>query len=589
VKSIYSIIHDNLRKALILSLGSTAVVLLIFSYYSLRAVEDHAAHFLIKHAEGLAQAGINAQNVGDVDKEISRFAEAWKETQDLDVRIDIFIDDKLIAHAGQLRPFKFLYTSVSKNLALPSGQSLNAQVQIGLKELIIIRGAELLVFELFILLVYFSLVHRMKKTIVAITGPLEKRVSWLKDVASKLPESSKTLPPFGTTNVAEIDDLSQSIELLLNEIVKLEDHIATVNFDRGRIKMAELVAHNVKGAIAILQLKIGSLSHLSTSDKKEFIECVNSIRDVSVNLLKAKNDDHKLQNMIDITSSKIHLMPMVVNAFEMKRKQYHENLKLKLIFDDAKKLDGLFLKTEASELLSVMTNLIENSVEAIEDNDGIVTLQVNVNNRQIKIHIKDNGKGIPFDILEKLMTEGGSYGKVNGSGIGLAHAKETLDNLGGEIKIDSTVGHGTTVTLLIPRFEDADKFISEIKITEGSTLFVIDDDQLIHEGWKSKFKRSGVVISKVHHFLKPEDFNSWMQENGHGEYGSRHYFFDYDLKNEHFNGLDLIERHGLALESTLVSGMAGNSEIYNRAKSLGVSCLRKDLLSDTAIVGITQI
>jgi hypothetical protein len=219
-KSIYSIIHDNLRRALVLSLGSTAVVLVIFSYFSLRTVEENATHFLMKHAEGLAQAGVNAQNVGDVDKEISRFAETWKETQDLDVRIDISIDDKLIAHAGQLQPFKFLYTGVNKNVSLPSGQVLNAQVQIGLKELIIIRGLELLVFELFILLIYFSLVHRMKKTIAAITSPLEMRVSWLKDIASKLPDSSKTLPPFGTADVTEVDDLSNSIEVLLNEIVK---------------------------------------------------------------------------------------------------------------------------------------------------------------------------------------------------------------------------------------------------------------------------------------------------------------------------------------------------------------------------------
>lgn len=589
VKSIYSIIHDNLRRTLVLSLGSTAVVLAIFSYFSLRTVEEHATHFLMKHAEGLVQAGINAQNVGDVDKEISRFTEAWKETQDLDVRIDLYIDDKLIAHAGQLQPFKFLYTGVNKNVALPSGQMLVAQVQIGLKELVIIRGIELLVFELFILLVYFSLVHRMKKTIAAITSPLELRVAWLKDVATKLPESSKIAPPFDTANVVEVDDLSRSIELLLNEILKLEEHIATVNFDRGRVKMAELVAHNVKGAIAILQLKIGTLPYLSTSDKKEFIECVNSIRDVSVNLLKTKKDGNINLDMAEITSTKIDLLPLVTNAFEMKQKQYRHNLKLQMIFDDIKKLGGIFLKAEAGELQSVIANLIDNSVEAIEDNEGIITLQVMVNNRQIKIHIKDNGKGIPFDILEKLMAVGGTYGKINGTGIGLTHAKETLENLDGEIKIDSTVGHGTTVTLLIPIFEDADKFVGEIQITEGSTLFVIDDDKLIHEIWKLKFKRSGLPIQKVNYFLKPEDFNSWMDENGHGEFGSRHYFFDYDLKNDSFNGLDLIERHGLSLESILVSGLAGDSEIYGRAKKLGVPCLRKDLLNDTSLVGVTQI
>jgi hypothetical protein len=138
----------------------------------------------------------------------------------------------------------------------------------------------------------------------------------------------------------------------------------------------------------------------------------------------------------------------------------------------------------------------------------------------------------------------------------------------------------------MPRFEDTNKFLNEIEIAEGSTLIVIDDDKLIHEIWKSKIIRSGISILQVHHFLRPEDFNTWMDENGHGEYGSRRYLFDFDLKNEHFNGLDLIEHHGLALESVLISGMAGTSEVYNRAKNLGVSCLPKDLLSETPIVGI---
>lgn len=584
-KNIYTIIQDNLRKALLMSLGSTAVVLVVFSYFSQQAVENNATRFIVKHAAGLAEAGINAQNVGDVDKEISRFAEAWKETQDLDVRIDIFIDEKLIAHAGQLQPFKFLFTGVNKKIPLPSGQILNAQVQISLKELVIIRGTELLIFELFILLVYFSLVHSMRKTITALTKPLEIRVRWLKEVANNLPECSKMPPPFVDAQVSEIDDLSQSIELLLNEIVQLEKHIATVNFDRGRVKMAETVAHNIKGAIATLQLKIGSLSQLSAIDRLELIGCVDSIRDGSVNLLKAKKNELKNQPMGGDNPTSIHLMPVVASTVNMKKKQYQANLKLQIIYDDTEKLDGITSEIIASELQSMIGNLVDNSVEAIGDLGGMVTLQINVTNRQVEIRIKDNGKGIPSDALQKLIAKGGSYEKPEGTGIGLSHAKETLEKYGGELKIISVVGYGTTVTLIFPRSDVSRKSIGEIKISNGSTLFVIDDDKLIHEIWKSKLKSADFLQIDAHFFFTPEDFNAWMEKNGHSEYGSRHYFFDYDLKNENFNGLDLIEHHGLALESLLVSGLVRDHDVQMRAKALGVLCLDKDVLRDTPIVG----
>ena len=569
---------------MILSLGSTAVVLVVFSYYSQRAVESHATHFIMKHAAGLAEAGINAQNVGDVDKEISRFAEAWKETQDLDVRIDIFVDDKLIAHAGQLQPFRFLFSDVRKKITLPSGQMLNAHVQISLKELVIIRGIELLVFELFILLVYFFLTHQMKKSITALTKPLEMRVKWLKEIANKLPESAKTPPPLEAAKILEIDDLSQSIELLLNEIAQLEDHLATVNFDRGRVRMAETVAHNIKGAIATLQLKIGSLSQLSASDRQELTACVNSIRDVSVNLLKAKKDELKNRTANEDILTPIHLETVIASALDMKKKQYQADSKLQINCDDTKKLGGIFLKAAARELESVIGNLIDNAVEATAPSGGVIALQINVSSRQIEIMIKDSGKGIPAEVMQKLMAKGGSYGK-DGTGIGLSHAKEILENLGGDVKINSAEGRGTTVTLALPRFDEADKFVSEIKIAKGSALFIIDDDKLIHDIWKSKLGSGGLSNLEVNYFFGPEDFNAWMDKNGHGAYGSRRYFFDFDLKNNAFNGLDLIEKHGLALESLLVSGLAGHPDVEARAKKLGVLSLRKDFLADIPIVG----
>lgn len=581
MKSIYSIIHDNLKKALVLSLGSTAVVLVVFSYFSMDAVEKHASNFVMKHAANLAQAGINAQNIGDVDKEVARFAEAWKETQDLDVRIDIFIDEKLIAHAGQLQPFKILYTSVERNFNLPSGQTMTAQVQINLQEFVIIRLAELLVFEIFILLVYFLLVRRMRKAIAEITRPLELRVSWLKDVASKLPEICAEAQAFDSANISEIDDLSQSIESFINQIKNLESHIIKISFDRGRVEMAEKVAHNIRGSITALQVKIGSHSLLSASDKQELIECVNNVRDVSTNLLKAKQEENAAQNVSEFPT---HLILPVQKAFEVKQAQYKQLGNVQLDFSEVKKLEGVFLKINSTELQSVVCNLVDNSIDAMTSQGGIIKLQVEVTNALIEIIVTDNGNGIPKEILTKIQSVGGSYGKTNGTGIGLTHAKEVMASCGGKIKIDSILGQGTVVTLLIPRTEKVVQTTNEIKLISGASIFVIDDDKFIHDIWQLKLKENGLDNFEIRSFFSPDEFNNWIELNGYGDFGSRQYFFDYDLKSKTVNGLDLIEQHGLSMESMLISGMASDNDVQARAKQLGVILMQKDFLGDAAIL-----
>ena len=52
--------------------------------------------------------------------------------------------------------------------------------------------------------------------------------------------------------------------------------------------------------------------------------------------------------------------------------------------------------------------------------------------------------------------------------------------------------------------------------------------------------------------------------------------------------MSTVELHGIGLESLLVSGLAGDPEIYKRARSLGAKCLSKDFLDDTPIVQVVS-
>lgn len=105
-------------------------------------------------------------------------------------------------------------------------------------------------------------------------------------------------------------------------------------------------------------------------------------------------------------------------------------------------------------LLSLMNNLITNSVEAIENN-GIVFIKINRSGSNIEIHISDNGPGIPPQLID-LVFEPGYTTKYNhtglpSNGIGLSHIKEVIEELKGNIELHSNESEPlTTFTIKLP-------------------------------------------------------------------------------------------------------------------------------------------
>ena len=88
----------------------------------------------------------------------------------------------------------------------------------------------------------------------------------------------------------------------------------------------------------------------------------------------------------------------------------------------------------------------------VRNNNDIVGANLCVRPDLIQIQVSDNGKGIPPEILPKLMQRGSTHGKRGGSGLGLYHAKTTLQSWDGDLKIESK--SGTTVSLILPNHKN---------------------------------------------------------------------------------------------------------------------------------------
>jgi signal transduction histidine kinase len=72
-----------------------------------------------------------------------------------------------------------------------------------------------------------------------------------------------------------------------------------------------------------------------------------------------------------------------------------------------------------------------------------------LNKNEYLIKIQDNGSGIQSDAIKNVF-EPFFTTKENGSGLGLAISKRLVEQLNGQLKMESVLNQGTTVTIILP-------------------------------------------------------------------------------------------------------------------------------------------
>ena len=100
-------------------------------------------------------------------------------------------------------------------------------------------------------------------------------------------------------------------------------------------------------------------------------------------------------------------------------------------------------------LREILTNLIVNAIRACDEGDRI-DVTVDTTGSTAVVTVSDTGSGISPDALPHVFDRFHKGSDSSGSGLGLTITKELVAAHGGHITIDSTLGHGTTVTFTIP-------------------------------------------------------------------------------------------------------------------------------------------
>ncbi len=113
---------------------------------------------------------------------------------------------------------------------------------------------------------------------------------------------------------------------------------------------------------------------------------------------------------------------------------------------------GLVMDFDAEKLDKITSNLLSNAIK-FTPIGGMVELSSRQVGEQFIIQVKDNGIGIPETeqalIFDRFFKSGNSNSQAEGTGIGLALAKELAKLMEGDIEVESQPGQGTTFTVLL--------------------------------------------------------------------------------------------------------------------------------------------
>ena len=156
--------------------------------------------------------------------------------------------------------------------------------------------------------------------------------------------------------------------------------------------------------------------------------------------------DYSRDREVSFENVDLHsLIEDVISYFETTLRE--KNIKIEKEFDENLKL----VKIDKHRIERMISNLIQNSIDAVKENEGIIKIKTKLMENSFQIIVEDNGCGIPEKNLDKIFDIFFTTKGSRGTGFGLAIVEKVVKEHNGKIEVSSKVGEGTIFKITLPR------------------------------------------------------------------------------------------------------------------------------------------
>ncbi|MGL4523659.1 MAG: ATP-binding protein [Bacilli bacterium] len=207
-------------------------------------------------------------------------------------------------------------------------------------------------------------------------------------------------------------------------------------------EIAASVAHEVRNPLTVMKGLLQILKSELTTEKGEYMDLVFLELDRTESII---TDYLQLARPTDTIFQPIALNDVVSSTFSLILPYAQmKNVEMKLHQESYMHVLG-----NAGQLKQVFINVVKNAIEAVEASVGKITVAVHRVGVSAHIIVSDNGIGMTNEQLQKVGTVFYTE-KEKGTGLGLKVTKSIVAEHRGEVRIQSTYGKGTVVTIVLP-------------------------------------------------------------------------------------------------------------------------------------------
>jgi PAS domain S-box-containing protein len=240
----------------------------------------------------------------------------------------------------------------------------------------------------------------------------------------------------------------------VGRVCVLRDITHFKELDALKSEFVATVSHDLRSPLTLMRgyatmmEMVGDLNDQQSSYVEKIIQGIESMARLVNNLLDLGRIEAGVDLQLEIIAVE-DIIDRVVNSFQLQASQ--KNIQINTEYSQTNMPP---IQADSSLLTQALQNLTENAIK-YTDNDGEITIKINLKSETISFEITDNGIGIaPVDqprLFEKFYRGAQRNArKRQGSGLGLAIVKSIAERHGGRVKVNSQLGKGSTFSLEIP-------------------------------------------------------------------------------------------------------------------------------------------
>jgi Na+/proline symporter/nitrogen-specific signal transduction histidine kinase len=251
----------------------------------------------------------------------------------------------------------------------------------------------------------------------------------------------------------QLEEQSRELEAVTAELRAANERLKEL--DRLKDDFMSSVTHELRTPLTSIRALSEMLfddPSMALEDRTRFLGIIVSETERLTRLVNQVLDLAKIESgLAEWHNSDVDMKALVEHAVEATRQLFRDRgAKVEVRLAE----QAPYLRADHDRLLQVMLNLLSNAAKFVPKNEGLVEIDMSVDEHEVKITVRDNGPGIAPDfmpyVFDKFRQGGDQTDRPQGTGLGLPISRQIVEHFGGRLWVESPPGAGATFILTLP-------------------------------------------------------------------------------------------------------------------------------------------